>query len=139
MPLDVAALAAAQEEIAGWLKAADASESLLYRVRLVVEELLTNLILHGRFQGPAVPARLALDFEGPSLILVIEDLAEPFDPRAAPEPASPPSLDDDRIGGLGLSLVRKMAAIRAYGPAAGGWNRTEILFEEPADASRTSG
>jgi anti-sigma regulatory factor (Ser/Thr protein kinase) len=139
VPLAVAALAAAQEEIASRLKAAGASESLLYRVRLVVEELLTNLILHGRFRGPAVPARLALSFAESGLTLVIEDPAEPFDPRVVPEPGGPPSLDDDRIGGLGLPLVRKMAVIQAYGQAEGGWNRTELFFPELRDGKKSSG
>lgn len=120
--LDTAAIEAAQDQVAGWLAGQGADAKLAYRARLVIEELLTNLVMHGRFTGPPPPVRLALRMVAPGLELVIEDAAAPFDPRT--EIAREP----DAIGGLGLALVRQMAAIEAYGQSAQGWNRTRMLI-----------
>ena len=125
VPITMAAVAEAEGELDGWLAAHGVAPAAAYRTRLVVEELLTNLVRHGRFDGPAPPAWLELGLREQELRLVIEDAAAPFDPRLAP-PTPPPSLDDDRIGGLGLALVLKMADCLAYGRTATGWNRTEL-------------
>jgi anti-sigma regulatory factor (Ser/Thr protein kinase) len=128
VPLDLAALATAQDSLAAWLEATGVAGPARYRVRLVIEELLANLIQHGRFAGPVLPARLLVATTAAAVEIAIEDAAAPFDPRTAPEPAGPPSLQDDRVGGLGLSLLRRMAEIRAYRRLADGWNRTEVVI-----------
>lgn len=118
--LDLAAIEAAQERVASWLDAQGASAPLAYRARLVIEELLANLLMHARFAGPPPPARLDLSMVEGFLYLLIEDAAAPFDPRTRIE------RDAEAVGGLGLKLVREMAEIRAYERSAEGWNRTAL-------------
>lgn len=118
--LDLAAIEAAQDGIAAWLEEGGASAPLAYRARLVIEELLANLVMHGRFAGPPPPARLDLTLDDNILVLVIEDAAAPFDPRTEI------TRDAEAIGGLGLKLVRQMAEIRAYQRTEEGWNRTAL-------------
>jgi anti-sigma regulatory factor (Ser/Thr protein kinase) len=130
LPLDPAGLEAGQARIADFLGRSGASERIRYKVRLVLDEMIANLQLHGRFLGEPSSARVELHWDGLRVLLCLEDMAAPFDPRATPEPAGPPSLDDDRVGGLGLSLVRKMSDIRAYTRTAQGWNRTEFLISD---------
>lgn len=127
VPVLLLSIAEVQAAIEAWAESAGVPPAVTYRVALVAEELLANLVMHGRFAGEAPAARLSLDRTAEGVILVIEDGASPFDPRVAPEPAAP-SLDDDRIGGMGLALVRKMAARLGYEPAADGWNRTTVVF-----------
>lgn len=134
VPLEATALDAAQERMAAWLEGQGVPGPARYRLRLVVDELLANLMMHGRFRGPPPPARLRLSVEPGAAILVLEDAAEPFDPRSAPEPAGPPSLGDNKLGGLGLSLVRRMAEIRAYERLPEGWNRTELAITSANEA-----
>jgi len=122
IPLDIASLAAAQEEIEGFLAAHGIALAGRQRVRLVVEELVINLILHGRFAGPRRPARVAVTLAPDEILVTLDDAAAPFDPRGAPQAAP----DADRPGGRGLPLVRLMARIRACRPLPGGWNRTEL-------------
>jgi anti-sigma regulatory factor (Ser/Thr protein kinase) len=124
--IDLAAIETAQDRIADWLAGEGVAHPVVYRVRLVLEELLTNLVMHGRFPRGRAPARVALEVTEGEVEVTIEDAAEPFDPRGAADPALPPSLDDDRLGGLGLALVRRMADIRAYGRGAGGVNLTRL-------------
>jgi anti-sigma regulatory factor (Ser/Thr protein kinase) len=133
IPLDAAALAAAQDRLAESLDLAGLPAPVRYRVRLVVEELVANLLMHGRFAGPPAPVRLALRLRADALLLDLDDAAAPFDPRTTPDPGLP-DLADDRLGGLGLPLVRKMAEIRAYRRLPEGWNRTELAFALDAAA-----
>ncbi|MGG5808041.1 ATP-binding protein [Falsiroseomonas sp. CW058] len=125
---DLAALEAAQERVADWLDGQGVGLATARRVRLVIEELLVNLVMHGRYPAGPEPALVELCLADGGVTLAIEDPAEPFDPREEPSPAAPPSLDDDRLGGLGLPLVRRMAEILHYGRTPNGWNRTELHF-----------
>lgn len=135
VPLDTAAVSDVQDGIATFLEAEGVSPAVCYRLRLVIEELLANLIMHGRFAGTPPPARINVALTPDALLLTIDDAAAPFDPRLAPEPAGPPRIEDDTVGGLGLSLVRKMAVIRAYHRLPDGWNRTEMALSL-TDAAR---
>jgi anti-sigma regulatory factor (Ser/Thr protein kinase) len=123
--LDFAAISAAQDHVAAWLEESGLDASAAYRVRLVLEELLANLVLHGRFEGRKPLAEIALAIEAGGVTVLLADSAAPFDPRGAPEPA-PPTLEGDAVGGLGLALVRRMAEIRGYDQAEDGGNVTRI-------------
>lgn len=127
VPLELAAIEAAQDHIADWVEGRGVAPAIAYKLRLVIEELLANLVMHGRFDGPPPPARVSIAVEPSVLLLTIEDASEPYDPRTAPEPAAP-TLDDDRVGGLGLALVRRMTEIRAYDRLPEGWNRCEMAL-----------
>lgn len=127
VPIGMAAIPGAQAAIESWAAEAGLSPAVTYRLALVTEELLANLAMHGRFAGDPPPARVTVEAAEGGAVLVIEDAAAPFDPREAPVPAVP-SLADDRVGGMGLALVRRMAASLDYGPAEGGWNRTRIAL-----------
>jgi serine/threonine-protein kinase RsbW len=128
VPLDTTAVEVVQDEIAEFLDAEGVASAVRYRLRLIVEELLANLIMHGQFDSEPPPARVEIALAPHELLLTIDDAASPYDPRLAPEPAGPPRIDDDKVGGLGLSLVRKMADIRAYSRLPHGWNRTEMAL-----------
>jgi serine/threonine-protein kinase RsbW len=133
VPLDLAAIAATQDQVQAWLDGEGVSPSVSYRVRLVAEELLANLVMHGRFAGDRQPAWLALRLEGGAVELTLDDAAEPFDPRSTLDPQLPPALEGGAVGGLGLGLVRRMAEIVDYSPMATGWNRTRIRVAPSAD------
>lgn len=130
VPIRLPAIAEAQAAIAGWVEGAGISPAIGYRIALVAEELLANLVMHGRFAGEAPDARLMLERSDEGVVLTIEDAAAPFDPREAPVPPLP-TLEDDRIGGVGLPLIRKMASALEYGAAGPGWNRTVVVLAGP--------
>jgi anti-sigma regulatory factor (Ser/Thr protein kinase) len=132
VPLDLAALEQAQERIAAWLDEQGVPVPVAYRTRLVIEELMANLIMHGRFAGARSPVRLEIRFADGGVDLAIEDAASPYDPRGSIDPAAPASVADDKVGGLGLPLVRRSARILDYRPTASGWNRTEMRIGDSA-------
>src|SRR5690349_871788 len=71
-----------------------------YTVDLLVEEIFTNMLRHGKGGGPEVSLRLGGERE--EVVLTLRDFdVEPFDLTKAPLPRS-----GDSAGGLGLRLVR---------------------------------
>lgn len=132
IPISLAGLEAAQDAAEAWAEGQGVPPRGALRLRLVVEELIANLIEHaawpGLAPGAAPPAaRLDCEWEAGALRLVLRDAAAPFDPLTAPE-AAPPSLQDDRVGGLGLALVRRMSTDLAYGRDPGGGNSTRLTL-----------
>jgi anti-sigma regulatory factor (Ser/Thr protein kinase) len=127
IPLDPGGLAQAQDRIETWLEERGASARIRYVARLAVDELVANLLMHGRFAAGPVAPRLELDLESGGLALAFEDAAAPFDPRAAPPPSAP-RLEGEEVGGLGLALLARMATLRDYRQLASGWNRTELFI-----------
>jgi len=74
-----------------------------YTVDLLVEELFTNMLRHGKGGGSEVSVRL--EGEREEVILTLRDFnVESFDPTTAPVPHS-----DGSEGGLGLGLVRRIS------------------------------
>ena len=129
VPIDLGALADAQDSIETYLETEGAPTALALRVRLVVEELLVNLVMHGRFAAQPPPAaRVAVAFEAGRARMTIEDAAAPFDPRGGKAPVALRDIEAAPTGGLGLPLVRRMAEILDYGRTEPGWNRTELLI-----------
>ncbi len=135
IPISLAGLEAAQEAAEAWAEGQGVPPPAVLRLRLVVEELVANLIEHATWPGlppgAAPPAALLdCDWETDALRLVLRDRAAPFDPLAAPD-AAPASLEDDRVGGLGLALVRRMSRDISYERDEDGGNRTRLALRLP--------
>ena len=84
------------------------------RMMVVLNEVVTNVIRHGRLP-PDATIGVELDLEGADLVATVDDPGPAFDPLASPpavDPALP--LDDRPIGGLGLFLARRLARELTY-------------------------
>jgi len=89
-------------------------DSIVYIVQLAVEELVLNVIKHGYHGESGRMIALELEVERNIAVIVVEDDGEPFDPRSAPEPDFHAIAHGDRVGGLGIHLVRSLAASFDY-------------------------
>jgi anti-sigma regulatory factor (Ser/Thr protein kinase) len=94
-----------------------------YALRLCIEEMVANLLLHAL--RPERPVQVRLTILAAPLRLLIEDDAAAFDPTAQPEPEPASDLDHAAIGGRGLPLVRRFSLGLRY-TRDSGWNRVEI-------------
>ena len=94
----------------------DADEGTKYALRLAVEEVCTNLIVHGYKNRPAGPIEVVAHDDGDRVTLVIHDRAPPFDPKNAPAPDLTSDVEHRRVGGLGWHLVKKMVDEIRYVP-----------------------
>jgi serine/threonine-protein kinase RsbW len=75
--------------------------------QLAVEEAVTNVIFHGYQKGGGkigVTCRISAD----RVEVQIADSAPRFDPLSIPEPELDASIEDRKVGGLGVYLIRRV-------------------------------
>jgi anti-sigma regulatory factor (Ser/Thr protein kinase) len=80
----------------------------LYQVSLVLDELITNAVTYGIEPGESRPITVELSDAQDALTIELSDPGRPFDPRTVPKPDIDASLEDRKIGGLGVHLARTL-------------------------------
>jgi len=81
--------------------------------QLAVEEVITNIIVHG-YKKPGGGIHLSCK-GSPDLVRIrVADSAPQFDPLSVPEPELEGDIDERRIGGLGIYLVRQVMDALSY-------------------------
>ena len=91
-----------QSEIEQLGEREDWDPALVFHVNLAVEELATNIMSYG-YSGGLHEFEVILNSEPDHLTIDIWDDGQPFDPLTeAPEPDLDATLEDRRIGGLGI-------------------------------------
>ncbi len=87
---------------------------LLFRVDLVVEELLVNIV-HYAYQDATGDVAVGCEMDDNSTMrIVILDHGIPFDPTCRPEPDIEEDFEERNIGGLGVYLARRIASELSY-------------------------
>ena len=79
---------------------------LRYRLGLIVDELVSNCIVHGRCRGPDKRVRVEVFDQADRLLIEIIDPGPEFDPTAQALPCLTP--EQPAVGGVGLALVRHL-------------------------------
>ncbi|ROP83300.1 serine/threonine-protein kinase RsbW [Stella humosa] len=84
-----------------------APAGLLSDLRLCLDELLVNVVMHG---APAPSAIITVHYrlQADGVWAEIVDPGPPFDPLSLPDPDIELSLDDRVPGGLGIYFVRRL-------------------------------
>ena len=110
-------------------QAAGLGELDSYRLRLAVDELVTNITTYGYGEDPAGVIELAGSVETGTVVLHITDWSPPFDPVNAPSPDFDPTTPPERRppGGYGLVLVRQVSDVLSY-RRVGDENQTTIVI-----------
>ena len=82
---------------------------LLFQIKLVLEEMGTNIVKYGYNEDGKTDIRITLTSERDALTMEISDDGKPFDPFTdAPPPDLDSPIPDRPIGGLGVHLVQTM-------------------------------
>lgn len=81
----------------------------IYAVNLILEEILTNIIKYAYQDQDTHEIQVELHVKHNAIRIHFQDDGAEFDPRQAPEPDLNLSLEQTRIGGLGLHLIRANA------------------------------
>lgn len=104
--------------------AAGLGEQATYRLSLAVDEIATNIVLHGYDDaGRSGDLTIWAETADDQLIVYLEDTGEPFDPRLAPQPEDlDRPLEERQDGGLGIFLAL--------------WGVDDFTYESRADANR---
>ena len=98
-----------------------------YSVKVVVDEVYSNIV---HYSG-ARNAQILFRNDAQSITLLFEDDGKPYNPLEAEEPDVTAGIEDRKIGGLGLFMVKKMAESVRYEYAAGKNQMTVILSKTP--------
>lgn len=122
-----AGLAHALSEFDRFSTASAWSKRLADSLRLVLEELIINVVTHGQQPDDKGWFSVRLTLADDRIILVIEDEGIPFDVTEAPSPDLDSSLDERHIGGLGLFLARSLSDELRH-DREHGMNRTTAVF-----------
>jgi serine/threonine-protein kinase RsbW len=81
--------------------------------QLAVEEAITNIIMHGYQAGPG-DITIACRASSRKIEVRIEDSAAPFNPLSLPDPDLSGRVEDRKIGGLGVFLIRQVMDGMSY-------------------------
>jgi serine/threonine-protein kinase RsbW len=121
------------KRLAGWIEAQaqqELSADTSFAIQLCLEEAVANIIMHG---GGAKDDRLqiaiALERNGGTLVARIEDSGREFDPTQFPPPSVAKSLEEAKVGDLGIHLMRSFASGMHY-ERRDGRNRLTLRFVE---------
>ncbi len=102
------------ERLDEWAHVSNVPLSLAAKLGLMLDELLTNVALHA-YGGKGGAVSIEVEFFPPhTLQSVIRDQGPAFDPTGIPEPDTEASLDERKIGGLGVHFVRRLADRFSY-------------------------
>jgi anti-sigma regulatory factor (Ser/Thr protein kinase) len=99
-----------------------------FSMNLCLEEVLSNVIRHGYSGSP--DHFIDIRFTNPSenrFVLIVEDYAPHFNPLDAPRLPAIGALDEERIGGQGIRLLRRFAETLEYQAMPSG-NRLSMGF-----------
>jgi anti-sigma regulatory factor (Ser/Thr protein kinase) len=110
------------------LQATELSSASRHNAELIFEELVANIVKHGAPDGRELDVRVTFESRADSLILTFEDDGVQFDPRGYPAPVPAKSLDEARVGGFGLMLVRRTESTLEYLRTAEGRNRLTVTM-----------
>lgn len=86
----------------------------LFHLELILEETLMNIVWHAFSDGAPHAIEVMVSITPDDVALRFDDAGAPFDPLQAEPPSRPATLNDAKVGGLGLMLVRELARSVAY-------------------------
>jgi serine/threonine-protein kinase RsbW len=110
---DLGGIAALAADFSAWAARAALTSREAAQVKLALEELVTNVIVHGFAASGAGWMRLRIARRAGHLTIELRDNAPAFDPFGVPAPPLDQDIAERRVGGLGVHLVRTL--MDAYG------------------------
>ncbi|MBT8365908.1 MAG: ATP-binding protein, partial [Deltaproteobacteria bacterium] len=84
------------------------SKKLIFEINLALDELFTNIISYGFKDEKEHIIKVTLRPQNEELCLCIEDDGVPFNPTDFEIPDVACSVDNCKIGGLGIHIMRKL-------------------------------
>ena len=106
-------LAEALRAAEAFCREADAPGLARANVMTALDEILANIVHHGLAGAPG-SIELTMQQDHRQLVAHVADTAGPFDPLLLPPPDTTVPLEERKIGGLGIALVRALTDEVAY-------------------------
>ena len=93
----------------GFMQSHQLPGEIVYKVNLILEEVLTNIIKYAYKDTLMHDIRIKMSLKKHEVLIQFEDDGEEFDPISAPVPKAQESISESPVGGLGIHLVKQMA------------------------------
>jgi anti-sigma regulatory factor (Ser/Thr protein kinase) len=84
-----------------------ADAATISRVQLAVDEASTNIIKYAYREKEGL-LKIIIELNDNELIITLINWGKPFDPASVPPPDLNATLEDRKIGGLGMYFIRKL-------------------------------
>jgi sigma-B regulation protein RsbU (phosphoserine phosphatase) len=127
--METAISAAGVRQSRDWLHAILAARTVaaarLHDAELIAEELLTNVVKAARSVPAASQLWLECELTPREIVMTVRDDGPAFDPLVRAGPDLDADIADRQVGGLGIHLVRELAASCRYEHASG-FNLLEV-------------
>jgi anti-sigma regulatory factor (Ser/Thr protein kinase) len=114
---EIPSVSASLEEV---MHAQEFSTDDILDTQLAVEEVITNIINHG-YKNACGEIIISCRITHYQAEIQIKDTAPRFDPLSLPEPKLDGTIEDRKIGGLGVFLIRQVMDEMVY-RYENGWN-----------------
>ncbi len=105
----LSAIASLAEMIEEFGSSHNIPDTPIFLVNLEIDELMTNYVTYSFRKVRRPRMEVTLRTFRDRLVLVVEDNGPPFNPLESPDPDLTSGIDERRVGGMGLHLVRKYA------------------------------
>jgi anti-sigma regulatory factor (Ser/Thr protein kinase) len=90
------------------LRTAGVGDNAVDHVKLAVEETFVNIALYAYKNGAPGMVELRCSVRGGEVLLEFEDGGAPFDPLSHKDPDVTAGLEERKIGGLGVFIVKRI-------------------------------
>ena len=121
------------ETLRSWLDQEQVPPKPHYDAELVYEEIVTNIVRYGFDDPTGQTVEVKLERLADGLIMTFTDSGVAFDPLQSADPEVPKTIDEAKIGGLGIKLVRQAAEDLRYERTAQGQNRLCVKISTTAE------
>jgi serine/threonine-protein kinase RsbW len=105
---DLAELSRVAEGVEEFCANHEIPAAIAFKLNIAIEELLTNTISYSYNDGGRHEIAIDLARDGETIVAELSDDGRPFDPLNAPQPDLDSAIEDRRVGGLGVYLVKAM-------------------------------
>ncbi len=96
------------QEISSWCHQQALPCELEYKMNLVLDEIVSNIIRHGFKDHDDHEISVRFSVEDGELTMQVEDDGGQFDPLGFPSPDITKHIEERRFGGMGIFLVRQI-------------------------------
>lgn len=122
---EVARMNAWLDELAGAL---GLEERIAGDIKLCLNEAVTNIVSYGHTEAASGRAAVSLQVLEDRVLVTLRDNGAAFNPLEAPEPPKPERIEEARVGGLGIKIMRDTASAMSY-RREGGENALALSFD----------
>ena len=133
VPVTITGVRQAIEAFERFGRAHGVSRGTEWRVMLALDEILSNIVLHGASADGQGGIDVTFTLDAESVAVEIVDASGAFNPLLAGPPDTTSALQDRKPGGLGIALVRQLMDETSYERRD---NRNHLLLRCGAHADR---